>query len=81
MMLNFSEGGHPVFEDPVLLKEQRKKKIVFSFQWQRRNRRSDSSYSYFRQSAQHQRSSGGYVWRTSLGSIQTLKGYGETRRA
>ena len=25
MMLNFSEGGHPVFEDPVLLKEQKEK--------------------------------------------------------
>ena len=31
MRLNFSEGGHPVFEDPVLLKEEIRRKLSFHF--------------------------------------------------
>ena len=52
MMINFSESGRPVFSwiqcfGKRRLEEQRKRKIVYTFQWQRRNRRRDSSYRYF----------------------------------
>ena len=54
---------------------QRKSKVVFSFQWQRRNRGSDFSYSDFRQSAHCVRSSGGYVWTIGL-FPNVFRGYG-----
>ena len=52
--------------------------VLYTFQWQRRNNRSVSSYSYFRQSAHCLRSSSGNVWRFGLGNFQMFEGYGET---
>ena len=77
------KGDIPFFVDPVLfvwwdLNSKGKGKSSITFQWQRRNRRSDSSYSNFRQSAQCLRtqclrSSSGYVWSVDLGNSQTGK--------
>ena len=66
LMINFSESGHPVCRGSSAfergdLKSKGKRKIVHTFQWQRQNSRNDSSYSYFRQSAQCLRSSSGNV--------------------
>ena len=55
MMINFSESGHPVFfffswiqcVGSRTFEGQRKWQIVHAIQWQRRNRRGDSSYSLF----------------------------------
>ena len=55
------------------LEEQRKRTNVHTIQWQRRNRRGDSSFSDFRQSAQCLRSSGGYVWRIDLAIFTNVR--------
>ena len=83
MMLNFGESGHSVFRGSSAFERADLKckgggqLIVCTFQWQRRNRRSDSWYSYFRQSAQYPRSSSGHMWRLCLAGSRSSKGTGK----